>query len=79
MYVQQEFGQTIREVSVGKIDEPLQLADRELKVDINAFSAVWPALGDLWSTHGNLRCDLCLFAHARCERCNRRAGNFCAN
>jgi len=40
MYVQQEFGQTIREVSVGKIiDEPLQLPDRELKTaDINDFS-----------------------------------------
>jgi hypothetical protein len=38
MYVHQEFGQTVREVSVGKIDEPLQLPDRELKIgDINAF------------------------------------------
>ena len=38
MYVRQEFGQTIREVSVGKIDEPLQLPDRELKIaDINGF------------------------------------------
>ena len=40
MYVPQEFGQTISEVSVGKIiDEPLQLSDRELKLaDINEFS-----------------------------------------
>lgn len=45
MYVQQEFGQTIREVWVGKtIDEPVQLPDRKLKLaDINEFSqrATW--------------------------------------
>jgi hypothetical protein len=38
MYVQQAFGQTVHAVSVGKIDEPLQLPERELNfAHTNAF------------------------------------------
>lgn len=60
MYVQQEFGQTIHEVSVGWIiDEPLQLPGKGSSLPIStSFPSVSHGFADSWSTHGTLRMQL---------------------